>query len=157
MKVLSFDQSSKKTGWALCVDDIYIESGIIDKHKITDITIRIGEMGTAICKKIKELHPDIVIIENVQAQSGVSTVIALARLQGFILGWCYVHGIRVEILGPSEWRAIHGFNQGRGIKRTELKEQGINYVKETYGLSLPEDECEAIALNDAARIKLNLK
>lgn len=157
MKVLSFDQSSKKTGWALFVDNKYIESGIIDKHKINDINIRIGEMGTSICKKIKEFHPDIVIIENVQAQSGVSTVIALARLQGFILGWCYVHGIRVEILGPSEWRAVHHFKQGKGVKRAELKEQGINYVKETYNLDLPEDECESIALNDAARIKLNLE
>lgn len=156
MKVLSFDQSSNKTGWAAFNDNEYSKSGIIDKHQISDINIRIGEMGTSICKKIEEIHPDIVIIENIQAQSGVSTVIALARLQGFILGWCYVHKIKVEIIGPSEWRSQLKFKQGAGVKRKELKEQSINYVKNKYDLDLPEDEIEAIAINDAARAKYKL-
>ena len=156
MKILSLDQSSKLTGWCVFDDNDYCESGIIDKHKISDINIRIGEMGIAVCKKIKEVHPDIVIIENVQAQSGVKTVIELARLQGFILGWCYVHKIKTEIIGPSEWRRELEFKQGAGVKRQELKGQSINYVKEKYGFNLSEDECESICINDGARIKFKL-
>ena len=156
MKVLSFDQSSKKTGVCLFTNGEYTSSGVIDKHKIADIDTRIGEMGVAICNKINEVRPDIVIIENVQKQSAVSTVIDLARLQGFILGWCYVHDIRIEIIGPSEWRSTLHFKQGAGIKRKELKEQGINYVKNKYGLNLPEDEAESVCINDAARIKFLL-
>ena len=113
-------------------------------------------MGTAICKKIKEIHPDVVIIENIQAQSAISTVIALARLQGFILGWCYVHNIRTEIIGPSEWRKELHMKQGAGVKRAELKEQSINYVKEKYGFNLSEDECESLCINDGARIRFKL-
>lgn len=156
MKILAFDQSSKVTGWSVFDDNTYLKSGIIDKHKISDINIRIGEMGTAICEKIEEIHPDIAIIENIQSQSGVSTVIALARLQGFILGWCYVHKIRVEIIGPTEWRRCLSFKQGAGVKRQELKEQSINYVKEKYGFDLSEDECESLCINDGARIKYKL-
>ena len=156
MKILSLDQSSKLTGWCVFDDNDYCESGIIDKHKISDINIRIGEMGIAVCKKIKEVHPDIVIIENVQAQSGVKTVIELARLQGFILGWCYVHKIKTEIIGPSEWRRELEFKQGAGVKRQELKEQSINYVKNKYGFELSEDECESICINDGGRIKFKL-
>ena len=118
MKVLSFDQSSKKTGVCLFTNGEYTSSGVIDKHKIADIDTRIGEMGVAICNKINEVRPDIVIIENVQKQSAVSTVIALARLQGFILGWCYVHDIRIEIISRcrsgriSKCRKIHNTFNG---------------------------------------------
>lgn len=152
-KTLAFDQSSTKTGWSLFDGDTYIDSGVIDKHKISDTDKRVGEMGAAICDKIEELKPDHVVIENIQQQSGVSTVILLARLQGFILGWCYVHNIDVEIIGPSQWRAALKIKQGAGIKRKELKAQSIEYVKNKYGLNVSEDEAEAVCINDGARTR----
>jgi Holliday junction resolvasome RuvABC endonuclease subunit len=153
MKMLAWDQSSKKSGWSLIEDGEYVKSGIIDKHKIADIDTRIGEMGIAICQQIKELNPDIVIIEDIQNQSSISTVVSLARLQGFILGWCYVKHIRTEIVRPSEWRKILNFKQGAGIKRQELKEQGMNYVKSKYNVDLSEDESEAVCIGDASWVK----
>ena len=153
VKLLAWDQSSKKSGWSLLEDGKYIESGIIDKHKIVDIDTRIGEMGIAICQQIKELEPDLVVIENIQNQSSISTVVSLARLQGFILGWCYVKHIKTEIIGPSEWRKILEFKQGPGVKRQELKEQSINYVKEKYKIDLSEDEAESLCISNAAWIK----
>ena len=156
MRILAFDQSSKLSGWSLFEDNKYSCSGVIDKEKISDTDKRIGEMGVAICDKIDELHPDYVIIENIQAQSGVATVILLARLQGFILGWCYVHNIEVKIIGPSQWRSALLFKQGAGVKRKELKSQSINYVKDKYGLDVSEDESESICINDGARIKYML-
>ena len=153
MDVIAFDQSSKKTGWSHFRDGKCVKSGVIDKHKITDIDIRIGEMGIAICDKIAEIKPDVVVIEDVQSQGSVATVVFLARLQGFILGWCYVHGIKTQIMRPSEWRAMLQFRQGPKVKRAELKAQSIGYVLDTYGLDLSEDECESICLNDAAHQK----
>ena len=153
MKLLAWDQSSKKSGWCLLENGKYVKSGIIDKHKIADIDTRIGEMGVAICQQIKELQPDIVVIEDVQNQSSISTVVSLARLQGFILGWCYVKHIRTEIVRPSEWRKVLEFKQGAGVKRQELKEQGMNYVRSTYNMDLSEDECEAMCIADASWIK----
>ena len=153
MKLLAWDQSSKKSGWCLIEDGKYVKSGVIDKSKITDIDTRIGEMGIAICQQIKESAPDIVVIENIQNQSSISTVVSLARLQGFILGWCYVKHIKSEIIGPSEWRKILHFKQGAGVKRQELKEQGMNYVKDRYGMSLSEDEAESCCIADASWAK----
>jgi Holliday junction resolvasome RuvABC endonuclease subunit len=153
MKLLAWDQSSKKSGWCLLEDGKYVKSGIIDKSKIADIDTRIGEMGIAICQQIKELNPDIVIIENIQNQSSISTVVSLARLQGFVLGWCYVKHIRTEIVGPSEWRKLLKFKQGAGVKRKELKEQGMNYVKSKYNMDLSEDEAESCCIADASWIK----
>jgi Holliday junction resolvasome RuvABC endonuclease subunit len=153
MKLLAWDQSSKKSGWCLLEDGKYVKSGIIDKSKIADIDTRIGEMGIAICQQIKELNPDLVVIENIQNQSSISTVVSLARLQGFVLGWCYVKHIRTEIIGPSEWRKLLKFKQGAGVKRQELKEQGMNYVKTKYNMALSEDEAESCCIADASWIK----
>ena len=156
MKILAFDQSSKLSGWSLFENNKYSCSGVIDKSKIKDSDRRIGEMGLEICKKIQELKPDCVIIENVQQQAGVATVILLSRLQGFILGWCYAHNVRIEIIGPSQWRSTLSFRQGAGVKRKELKAQSIEYVKSNYGLDVSEDEAESICINDGARIKYSL-
>ena len=153
MKLLAWDQSSKKSGFCLIEDGKYVKSGIIDKSKIADIDTRIGEMGIAICQQIKELNPDVIVIEDIQNQSSISTVVYLARLQGFILGWCYVKHIKTEIVRPSEWRKILDFKQGAGVKRQELKDQGMNYIKNKYGKELSEDEAEACCIGDASWIK----
>ena len=153
MKLLAWDQSSTKSGWCLVEDGKYVDSGIIDKHQIKDIDTRIGEMGIAICQQIKELNPDVVVIEDVQSQGSVSTVVYLARLQGFILGWCYVKHIRTEIVRPTEWRKILAFSQGPKVKRQELKEQSINYIKSKYNMDLNEDQAEACCIADASWIK----
>lgn len=153
MKLLAWDQSSKKSGFCLIEDGKYVKSGVIDKSNIADIDIRIGEMGVAICQQIKEFNPDIVVIEDVQSQGSISTVVSLARLQGFILGWCYVKHIRTEIVRPSEWRKVLKFRQGAGVKRQELKQQSLDYVKLKYKMDLPEDEAEAVGIGDASWIK----
>lgn len=153
MKLLAFDQSSTKSGWCLIEDGKYVKSGIIDKHLIESIDIRIGEMGIAICQQIKELQPDLVVIEDIQNQSSISTVVSLARLQGFILGWCYVKHFKTEIIRPSEWRKVLKFKQGAGVKRSELKEQGIKYATEKYNKELSEDEAESCCIADASWIK----
>ena len=151
MKILAFDQASKISGYCLMENGKYIDSGIIDKHKISDSDKRIGEMGIAIYQKIAEVKPDLVVIENVQCQSGVSTVILLARLQGMILGYNYAHKIKTKILSPSQWRSNLKYRQGSGVKRSELKQQSIDYVKEHFGFDdFSEDRCEAICICAAA-------
>ena len=154
MKILSFDQSSTNSGYCLYEDGKIVTSGFIDKHKIKNSDERVMEMGVAICKKIKEVEPDFVTIENIQNQNSTATVILLARLQGFIIGWCYTHKIRTEILGPSQWRSELKFRQGPKVKRDELKQQAMDFVKEKFGMDdCSVDEAEAICMAVAA-IKL---
>ena len=149
MKILSWDQSSNLSGYCL-FDKNIIESGVIDKHKIKDSSLRIAEMSKAICEKIDELKPDVVIIENIQNQNSTATVILLARLQGMILGYCYAHGVRVEILGPSQWRAKLQFKQGASVKRSDLKQQAMDYVFKEFGLEVDIDQSEAVCIAVAA-------
>lgn len=151
MKILALDQSTRVTGYSLFKDGQYVKSGVIDLHKNTDTDERSKQMAVEICKLIEDAKPDCVIIEQVQNQSNVSTVIKLARIQGVAIGFCAAHNIDLHILTPSQWRAALDYKQGPKVKREILKQQSRDFVKNVLGLEIKsEDENEAIAINEAA-------
>ena len=151
MRVVSFDQSTRCSGYAVFEDGKYVASGVIDMNKSElETDKRSFEMAKEIWKVIKKYNPQELIIENVQQQSNPSTVIVLARLAGMIIGYAEAHNIHVHILLPSQWRKALNYSQGAKVKRQELKQQSINYVKNNFGLDLSEDECEALCINEAA-------
>ena len=154
MVVVSFDQSTRVSGYAVFENGEYVHSGIVDMSKSKlDTEERSFEMAKALWKIIKQYKPDHLILEDVQQQSGPKTVIILARLSGMIIGYAEAHKVKTHILLPAHWRKILGYSQGSKVKRAELKQQSIDYVEHVHHINAPEDECEAIALNDAARIK----
>lgn len=151
MRVMITDQSTRCTGVAIYEDGEYVCSEMIDMSKSklgTDE--RSFEMAKAIWGVIDKYNPSHLVIEDTQQQNNVKTVITLARLQGAILGYAEAHGVKVHILLPSKWRSALSYNQGPKVKRSELKQQSIDYVKEHYGLDLPEDICESICMGVAA-------
>lgn len=151
MRVVSFDQSTRCSGYAVFEDGKYVASGVIDMNKSQlETDKRSFEMAKEIWKVIKKYNPQALVIENVQQQSSPSTVIVLARLAGMIIGYAEAHNVHVHILLPSQWRKALGYSQGAKVKRQELKKQSIDYVKNNLGLELSEDECEAICEGIAA-------
>lgn len=151
MVVLAFDQSTRASGWSVFENGEYVESGMVDMTKSKlDTDARSFEMAKALWKIIKKYKPKHLIMEETQQQSNVKTVIILARLQGMIIGYAEAHGVKVHILQPSKWRAALQYKQGSKVKRVELKQQSLDYVKENLGMSLPEDEAEAACIGIAA-------
>ncbi len=151
MIVVSMDQSTRVSGYAVFDDGKYLCSGLVDMSKSKlDTEERSFEMAKALWKIIKKYHPEHMILEDVQQQSNAKTMIVLARLAGMVIGYAEAHGVKVHILQPSKWRAALSYRQGSKVKREELKRQSIDYVKNNLGLTLSEDECEAIAEGIAA-------
>jgi Holliday junction resolvasome RuvABC endonuclease subunit len=151
MIVMSLDQSTRCSGYAVFEDGEYITSGVVDMNKSKlETDKRSFEMAKEIWEIIKKYNPSHLVIENVQQQSNPSTMIILARLAGMIIGYAEAHNIHVHILLPSQWRKALNYSQGAKVKRQELKQQSIDYVKMNLGLDLSEDECEAIAEGIAA-------
>lgn len=149
-KLLAFDQSTSKTGWAFFDGEKLAEYGVINKTKIKDTPNRIKEMYLEIIQQIDELHPDKVIIEAVQQQASPATSMMLSQLQGMIIGYLYEHHIAVDSPLPTQWRKRLGFQQGQGIKRDDLKVQSISYVKDTYGIETESDDvADAICIGAA--------
>lgn len=148
MKVLSFDQSTMKTGYAVFDGADLIAHGVVDLHKEKNSWEREQLMRIKIKEAIKQYKPKVVVLEGVSAKSNPQTVIMLGRLQGHIMSAAWDSGSDVKIYLPTEWRKIDGIKQGPRT-RVELKQQSIDLVINAYGVVLPEDEAEAIAIGIA--------
>lgn len=118
-----------------------------------DIGERNIQMRQMIQSRIKNNHPDLVVIEDVALQASAKTVIQLAQLQGAIVGACDIFNVPYEIIKPSEQRKKLGFKQGRQIKRPELKQQAIDYVAEHYKEEVSSDEADAMCIATAIKME----
>lgn len=151
MRILSVDQSTRCSGYAFFENNMYIQSGVIDMSKSKlETEERSFAMAKEIWKIIKKYKPQSIVLEGVQQQANPRTMIILARLAGMIIGYAEAHNVHVRILLPSQWRKVLGYSQGAKVKRQELKQQSIDYVKKNLELERSEDECEAICINIAA-------
>lgn len=96
---------------------------------------------------------DKIIVEEVRPEGGfgvgnTQTHRALMWLQAataFLLHDNYPQ-IEIEYIYPSSWRAKLGIKNGRGIKRTSLKEADIAFVKEKYNIEVNDDVADAICI-----------
>ena len=151
MKVISFDQSTRKSGWCYMENGKYICSGVVDMSKSELATDeRSFQMAKELWKVINKYKPEVLILEQVQNQSNTKTVIILARFAGMLIGYAEAHKVHTYIVEPSKWRGMLSYKQGPKVKRAELKQQSIDYVKEHLGFELDEDQSEAICIGIAA-------
>lgn len=146
MKLLSFDQSTTRTGYAIFIDGSLQTYGLIDMSKHSVPEQRFQHMCAHIIRFIQETQPDFVVFEDVSMQSNIGTAILLARLQGVIIGTCLDCKILFDFYKPSSWRKVLQFNQGKDVKRNELKRQAKQYVVRTFHLQASEDQSEAICI-----------
>lgn len=145
MRLLSLDQSSMITGWAVFEDDRYLLHGMIDLHRLKDAATRFERMCDSIRQILEEQKPDRVAIEDVMLMRSPQTTKLLARLQGVIIGYCQMAGIPCTVLLPSAWRKVLGFEQGR-TARADLKTQAIQLVESYYNIFVQSDEADAICI-----------
>lgn len=150
MKVVSFDQATSISGYAVIEDGEYKKSGTVTSCKKEGIEERFIYMTKVLCKIIAEEDADCVVIEDVQQQVNKQTFKHLARLQGAILGYCGVNDIPCLVYPATTWRRRLGFSQGQGVKRQGLKSQAIEYVKDNCKKNVKNDEADAICIGLAA-------
>ena len=151
MKILSFDQASAKSGFALFDDGKLVDHGVI-AVKEKDASLKLNIMFAEIAKKIEENAPDLVIIEGTALQSNAYSLIMLAQLQGMIVGYCYKKNVEYKIVGATTWRKALGFKQGPKVARKELKAQAKELALgliEGDEKKVTEDEADAICIGYA--------
>lgn len=150
MRVISFDQATATSGYAVIEDGVYKKSGTINVRANTPMDERFAIMTKGICQVIADGDADCVAIEDVQQQVNKQTFKQLARLQGAIIGYCCVNDIPCLIYPATTWRKKLGFSQGQGIRRSGLKAQAIEYVKDNVHRNVNNDEADAICIGLAA-------
>lgn len=155
--ILSLDLSTKSSGWAVFAGEELIDHGCISSSS-TDMIKRVHLMRDGIDALLQK-YPDIdtIIVEEVRPEGGYGvgnqkTHKALMYLQAaleFLIHDNYSKKVKIEYIYPSSWRAAIGIKTGRGIKRTSLKEQDIDFVKVKFGVDVNDDEADAICIGFA--------
>lgn len=156
MNLLSLDLSTKSSGWAIFADGNLKYHGCITSSS-TDLIKRIHIMADAIDEILQNNEIDKIIVEEVRPEGGYGvgnqkTHKALMYLQAaleFLIHDKYNKKVVIEYIYPSSWRAACGIKNGRGIKRTSLKEADIAFVEEQYGIKVNDDEADAICIGFA--------
>lgn len=150
--ILALDQASAVTGYCVIrvVDESLVSHGYLTLKDIKgeDISYdeKVENVKQFLQRCIDFFKPDIVILEDVQKQVNVRTFKDLAYLQGVLKNYLYVNKIAYSILSPSEWRkAVKISGRGRAV----LKQKALDYVKDTFGLEVIEDEAESICIGKA--------
>lgn len=145
MRVLSFDQSTRLTAYAVFEDGELNKYNLI-KLKTKDTDKRFVEMCREIFQTIANEKPDVVVCESVSLQTNAATLTSLAKLLGAIVGWCIFENIQCETYYASQWRSILGFKNGKGCNREFYKEKAIAFIKDKFDIDMGDDIAESICI-----------
>jgi Holliday junction resolvasome RuvABC endonuclease subunit len=142
-KIMSIDQSTSKSGYAIFSNNQLAAWGIIrPSKKIDDSNLK--SMFVKIVKKIQEETPNIVLIEDVYMKHGktfnVQTHKTLSQLQGMLIAYFMLNQIEYEIIHPQSWK-----NKVVGKKKIS-KEDTQSFLTKKYSRDFKEDEADAICI-----------
>ena len=156
--LLSLDTSSSKTGWAIFKNGEYMDSGVIDLSKkelkkmyAGNSDKRIRDMCVLIYKILNKYNPDIVLVEKLNVSRNMNATRILSK----IIGSIYFYVIHKNVIDKSnvfyyemqasQWRKQIGI-QKTGRKRDEYKMLSMQYVKDNFGISVSDDQSDAICM-----------
>lgn len=133
MITLGIDSASS-AGWAHLDGERIIGTGTInarDPH-------RIDALAALVCGKAR---PDLVVIEDSFMGVNVNTVKVLSRIQGRFEQAFAMRGVPTELVLASVWQKalLTGIPGG-------TKKACATWVRATYGITVAEDEADALAL-----------
>lgn len=148
--MISIDSSSSKTGWCYYENAKYKKSGVINfdtnEHKKKykgDSEQRLEDMCLAIINLLREHEPDIIVIEKLNVGRNMVAVRHLAKVIGVVYCYSILNGCFYYEIQASQWRSQIGI-QAKNRKREEYKQLAIEYVKNTLGIDVTDDEADSI-------------
>ena len=149
IKLVTIDGSTQKSGIAYFCNGKYIEHVLLDFSKNKNMENRFESMSKEIWKTLDVYRPNIIYIEETYMANNPQTSKILTRLQGVVYAWCINNACEFNTIRPTSWRKQLNFQQGKNVKREQLKKQSLQYVLDNYGLEVTDDESDAICIADA--------
>ena len=141
--ILSLDQGTKITGYAIFKNKKLMISGILQTNSKDGAYERIYDVAQRVNKLIDDYKPDILVLEEPFAKNSMHVFEVLCELYG-VLGYvAQQRNIQLKTFTAAVWRAILGL---KGKNRAEQKLNAINSVEQEFGLQVSEDEAEAILI-----------
>ena len=151
VRIIGVDASTSRTGLSLFEDGKLVKYKVIDLKNIKNADVRIPQMMVGIADVLHRWNGDSLYVEDSWCAANVEVTKMLSNIIGAIMYVCESTGCGFNKFRPNEWRKVVGLTLGKK-KRAELKAEAIQYVKETYGMEVGDDEAEAICIGEAASI-----
>lgn len=153
MKILSFDQSTSCTGYAIFEDNELKTFGVIKPDKKINEN-NMYSMFLKIIEKVESEKPDLILIEDVYLKKlhrfnkkkkiieevfNVSTHKKLCNLQGMLIAYFLLHEMGFATVTPKTW-------QSQVIKKKIVeKKDTLSFVNEKYSINLKKKDDDNIA------------
>lgn len=152
-KMISFDTSSTKTGWAYWENGKLILSGVLYAEG-EDINSRITIMSKEILELLKNYKPKIIAIERSIFVKDPNTFRMLSEIVGIVRGYAILNDTDYVEYVPGTWRKlIADSNEKIPIGRQNCKPWDIQKVHKLLNIDVcGDDEADAILIG-LARIK----
>lgn len=149
IRLLALDQSSRVTGWAVFEGNKLIKYGHFTISD-DDIGVRLSLIRSKVAGLIDEYKINKLVFEDIQMQStnNVKVFKILAEVFGVIYELATELQIPNSAVLASTWRS--GLKLNDASKRSNQKQHAKDYVKQTYGVTPIEDECDAICIGTYA-------
>ncbi len=152
--MVSLDTASFNSGWAYFEAGIRKSSGVIKADGETET--RLDIMCRKLIELLDKLKPGTVVIELTVVDRGTATQRLLSEIVGAVRGWAaantYENEIPVEFVTyrPSVWRKlVCETNEKAPTKRDECKKWSIKKCQQLFGLSVDDNESDAILIGQA--------
>ena len=145
-KLLALDQASRITGYAVFDGDKLIDYGKITAND-NDIGQRLVFIRDEVNKLINYHNIDEIVLEDIQLQNNVvnnvQTFKTLAEVFGVLYELATERKIKNSAVLASSWKSTLGI---KGAKRADQKKNAQQYVLNTYGKKVSQDESDAICI-----------
>lgn len=141
-KLLSLDQSSKTTGYAI-FNNGKLETYGKFTYEDVNIDIRLVKFRQKIKDLIKEYNIDEVVYEDIQQQNNVQTFKILAEVYGVLSELLAEMEIPHSSVLAVQWKSTLKI---AGTTRSIQKQNAQKYVINTYGIKATQDESDAICI-----------
>ena len=146
MTILALDQASRTSGYAVFCDDQLIDSG---KFTFEDANIakRLMKIRNKVEELINEFCIEKIILEDIQYQGNVvnnlETFKILAEVIGVLTELAAEKNLPYKLVYSTVWKSTL---QIKGRTRPEQKKNAQQYVLNTYGKKVTQDESDAICI-----------
>lgn len=148
--MISLDTSTSCTGWAYYENATYKRSGVIDlgvntlkKKYQGNSDQRVKDMCLAVIRLLESYKPDIIVVEKLNVGRNMTAVRQLSKVIGAVYTYHILNDCFYFEIQPSQWRGQLGIQSSKK-KRAELKQLSIEYVKDTIGITITDDEADSI-------------
>ncbi|MGL5576770.1 MAG: hypothetical protein ACRDD8_05255 [Bacteroidales bacterium] len=124
-RLLSIDQSTKASGWAVYYDNQLIDCGVFKQNSANTME-RISNTRKDMIKIIKEHKINVVVFEDIYLNKNIHVYKVLAFLLGVLCTTLYDAGIVYDIIPAPEWKGYHNILKGDREMQKLLSKRKFN-------------------------------